>query len=239
MRSFVKPCPDPDDESLRTLFAPNEVSPSRATGQRRARNPDETSDEKLRSDAWLVEHARHGDQQAFAVLVQRYERKVIRVLARLVHEPEQARDLAQETFWRVYTCLDRFDTARRFGPWLFHMAVNLGLDWLRSRKYEPRVSRSIDRIYHHGRPAYEPRNADPRVQVELAQEVRFILAQMPVYYRTILVLKDLEGFSSSEVAAILGRREGTVRWRLCRAREKFREIWERRHSEAQGVAKDG
>src|SRR5262249_27149478 len=86
------------------------------------------------NDAWLVEHARHGDQRAFAALVQRYERKLIRVLTRLVQQPEQARDLAQETFWRVYKSLDRFDTARRFGPWLFRVGVNLGVDWLRSNK---------------------------------------------------------------------------------------------------------
>jgi RNA polymerase sigma-70 factor (ECF subfamily) len=62
---------------------------------------------------------------------------------------------------------------------------------------------------------------------------------MPVSYRTILVLRDLEGFSSSEVAAIVGRREATVRWRLAKAREKFREIWQRRHDEALEEAKYG
>ncbi len=62
---------------------------------------------------------------------------------------------------------------------------------------------------------------DPRIQAELAQEVQFVLALMPVSYRTILVLRDLEGFSSSEVAAIVGRREATVRWRLSKAREKI------------------
>ena len=78
------------------------------------------------------------------MLVRRYERKLIRVLTRLVREPEQARDLAQETFWRVYTRLDRFDTARRFGPWLFRVGVNLGLDWLRSNKRDRPACTSID-----------------------------------------------------------------------------------------------
>ena len=57
---------------------------------------------------------------------------------------------------------------------------------------------------------------------------------MPVSYRTILALRDLEGFSSSEVAAIVGRREATIRWRLAKAREKFREIWRRRQDERGG-----
>ena len=60
---------------------------------------------------------------------------------------------------------------------------------------------------------------------------------MPVSYRTILVLRDLEGFSSSEVAAIVGRREATVRWRLSKARERFREIWERRQDNLRVMTK--
>ena len=183
--------------------------------------------------------ARHGDHQAFAVLVRRYERKLIRVLTRLVREPEQARDLAQETFWRVYVRLDRFDTARRFGPWLFRVGVNLGLDWLRSSKNDRPPAASIDRTDGDGKSTFELPDPDPRIQAELAQEVQFVLALMPVSYRTILVLRDLEGFSSSEVAAIVGRREATVRWRLSKARERFREIWERRQDDLRGVAKGG
>ena len=75
---------------------------------------------------------------------------------------------------------------------------------------------------------FELPDSDRRAQSDLAQEVQFILGMMPVSYRTILILRDLEGFSSSEVAGILGRREATVRWQLCKAREKFREIWQRR-----------
>jgi len=170
--------------------------------------------------------------------VRRYERKLIRVLARLVRQPEEACDLAQETFWRVYTHLDRFDTARRFGPWLFRVAINLGLDWLRRSKCEPSPA-SIDRTGGDGKTMFKLSDPDPRIQAELAQEVQFVLALMPLSYRTILVLRDLEGFSSSEVAAIMGRREGTVRWRLSKAREKFREIWERRRDSGRREAKDG
>jgi len=196
-------------------------------------------DESSLNDAWLVERARHGDHAAFAVLVRRYERKLIRVLARLVRDPELARDLAQETLWRVYSRLERFDTARRFGPWLFRVAVNLGLDWLRRSRSEPSPPASIDQPHGDGQLPFELPDPDPRIQTELAQEVQYILAQLPVSYRTVLVLRDLEGFSSSEVAAIVGRREATVRWRLSRARDKFRELWQRRQEGAQREAKDG
>jgi len=177
-------------------------------------------------DARLVERVRGGDDEAFATLVVRYERKLIRVLMRMVHDEELARDLAQETFWKVYNRLDRFDTARRFGPWLFRVGVNLGLDQLRRREAPPAIS--IDRAQDDGRRAYELSDPDPRIHAEVVQEVRFILERIPVAYRTILVLRDLEGFSSAEVAAIVGRREATVRWRLAKARDMFREHWERR-----------
>jgi RNA polymerase sigma-70 factor, ECF subfamily len=185
-------------------------------------------------DARLVERAREGNDHAFAALVARYEHKLIRVLARLVHDEELARDLAQETFWKVYNRLDRFDTARRFGPWLFRVGVNLGLDWL--RRHESSLasspSISIDRFGDDGRPGFDLPDPDPRLRAELAQEVQFILERIPVLYRTILVLRDLEGFSSAEVAAIAGRREATVRWRLAKARDLFRTLWERRQNPA-------
>ena len=179
-------------------------------------------------DARLVQLARAGDDRAFAGLVTRYERKLIRVLTRLVRDEELARDLAQETFWKVYNRLDRFDTARRFGPWLFRVGVNLGLDLLRRHDPSPTAPVSIDRPAADGQSVFDLPDPDPRQRAELAQEVQFLLEKVPVLYRTILVLRDLEGFSSAEVAAIVGRREATVRWRLAKAREMFRDLWERR-----------
>jgi RNA polymerase sigma-70 factor (ECF subfamily) len=179
-------------------------------------------------DARLIERARSGDDQAFAALVARYERALIRVLARLVHDEELARDLAQETFWRVYNRLDRFDTSRRFGPWLFRVGVNLGLDGL--RRNGPPPAASIYAASDEGRSAYDLADPDPRIREELAQEVRHVLDRLPHAYRVILILKDLEGFSTAEVASIVHRREATVRWRLAKAREQFRDLWERRQS---------
>jgi RNA polymerase sigma-70 factor (ECF subfamily) len=185
------------------------------------------------SDAWLVEKTRGGDDEAFARLVFRYERKLIRVLNRLVHDEESARDLAQETFWKVYTQLDRFDTARRFGPWLFRIGVNLGVDHLRRRE-----STSLISSHRKGSGGFEPTIPDPRNRREIVQEVRHVLALLPMPYRTILILRDLEGFSSAEAAAIVGRREATIRWRLARARDQFREIWRRRQDSSRQEKSD-
>jgi RNA polymerase sigma-70 factor (ECF subfamily) len=71
---------------------------------------------------------------------------------------------------------------------------------------------------------------DPRPQLELEQEIQRVLQEIPLAYRTVLILRDLEGFSCSEVAAIEGRREATIRWRLSRAREMFRKVWEQRQA---------
>ena len=182
-------------------------------------------------DARLVERARHGDDDAFAALVSRYETKLLRVLVRLVQDEEWARDLAQETFWRVYGRLDRFDTARRFGPWLFRVGLNLALDELRLRRGH--VMASIDEPMPDGDGRFDIATPDPRIRDDLAQEVRYILEKIPSSLRTVLILRDLEGFSAAEIAAIIQKREATVRWRLAKARDLFREHWERREAQSQ------
>lgn len=177
------------------------------------------------SDARLVEDARLGDNEAFGQLVRRYERRLLRVIQRFVRDPDLAEDLAQEAFLRVYERLDQYDASRRFGPWLFRIGVNVTLDFLRRRKRRVWASLFTDA----GRDKDpDPAAADPRVSLDLNQEVWRVIEQLPERYRTVLVLRDLEGFSTSEIAAILNRREATIRWRLAEARNRFQEIWERR-----------
>lgn len=178
------------------------------------------------SDARLVELARSGDRDAFGDLVIRYERRLIRVLMRFVHEADLAEDLAQETFLRVWERLDQFDPSRRFGPWLFRIGVNLTMDYLRRRKRRGRWVRFSDSPRER---AVDPAVPDPRETIELKQEVRAALDEIPEKYRTVLVLRDLENFSTSEIAAILQRREATIRWRLAEARNRFQKVWAKRH----------
>ena len=177
------------------------------------------------SDARLVEDARLGDQKAFGELVLRYERRLIRVILRFVRDPDLAEDLAQESFLRVYERMDQYDASRRFGPWLFRIGVNLTLDYLRKRK-----RRIWGRLFsdspHENWP--DPAVADPRQAIDLHQEVWLVIDQLAEKYRIVLILRDLEGFSTSEIAAILNRREATVRWRLAEARNRFQELWEKR-----------
>ncbi len=177
------------------------------------------------SDARLVEDARQGDRDAFGELVIRYEQRLIRVLLRFVPDLEMSRDLAQETFLRVYERLDQFDPARRFGPWLFRIGVNLTLDYLRKRKRRGRWMLFSESSSERPMEATTP---DPRYALDIKQEVRAALEQIPEKYRTVLILRDLENFSTSEIAAILDRKEATIRWRLAEARNRFRTVWTRR-----------
>jgi RNA polymerase sigma-70 factor (ECF subfamily) len=181
------------------------------------------------SDSRLVEQIRQGVRAAYGELVRRYEKKLIRTIHRMVGNAETAEDLAQETFLKAYDRLDRFDSSKRFGPWLFQIGVNNAIDWLRRNKRRHKVS--LNELTQ-GEGGFEPPDPDPRVELDLAQEVQFVLSQIPVEYRSVLTLRDLEGFPCSEVAAIIGRREPTVRWRLLKAREMFKDLWERRQGGA-------
>lgn len=183
------------------------------------------------SDARLVQDARRGDQGAFGELVLRYERRLLRLVTRFVPDFELARDLTQETFLRVYERLDQFDPARRFGPWLFRIGVNLTLDYLRKRKRRVRWSLFSDAPAD--RPP-DPPTPDPRQAIDVSQEVQAVLRELPEKYRSVLVLRDLENFSTSEVAAILNRKEATIRWRLAEARNRFKEVWVRRQADGEG-----
>ena len=186
--------------------------------------PGAETDESV-SETRLVEEARKGRQASFGQLVRLYERRLLRVLMRFIRDVDLAEDLAQETFLRAYERLDQFDPARRFGPWLFRIGVNLTLDYHRRRKR--RIWGFL--FSDSGREeSPDPSTADPRVEQDLQQEVQWVVDQLPEQFRIVLVLRDLENFSTSEIAAILERTEATIRWRLGEARSRFAEIWEKR-----------
>ena len=186
---------------------------------------DSVAEHSAASDARLVEEVRHGDQEAFGELVRRYERRLLRLIMRFVSDFELARDLAQEVFIRAYERLDQFDPSRRFGPWFFRIGVNLTLDYLRKRK-----RRGWWKLFSEAATERPPEASveDPRQQMDLAQEVRTVIEQIPEKYRTVLVMRDLENFSTSEIAAITDRKEATIRWRLIEARKRFQELWSKR-----------
>ncbi|MDZ4688247.1 MAG: sigma-70 family RNA polymerase sigma factor [Planctomycetaceae bacterium] len=185
----------------------------------------EHSSAGIANEARLVDEARRGNKSAFGELVLRYERRVLRLILQFIRDESLAEDLAQEAFVRAYQRLEQFDPSRRFGPWLFRIAVNLTLDHLRRRK-----RRGLWALFSEtpGERSPDPAVVDPRQALDLSQEVQKVLEQLPETYRTVLVLRDLENFSTSEIAAILSRKEATVRWRLAEARSRFGQLWTKR-----------
>jgi RNA polymerase sigma-70 factor (ECF subfamily) len=105
------------------------------------------------------------------------------------------------------------------------MAINLTYDHLRRVRRRIRWSLFSDSSRDH---VPDPEVRDPRVELDLSQEVQLVLAEVPEAYRTVLILRDLEGFCTADVAAVTDRSEATIRWRLAEARRMFREAWERR-----------
>jgi RNA polymerase sigma-70 factor (ECF subfamily) len=188
-------------------------------------------DGNLDSDARLVEEARGGSREAFGRLVQRYERRLMKVVSRFVRDPDLVEDIAQETFLKAYRRLDQFDASRRFGPWILRIGVNQVYDTLRRKR-----RRNWLRLFSDSSSDHSPDPADkvPHNR-ELHEEVRRVLDGLPKTYRTILILRDLESFSTAEVAAILQRRESTVRWKLAEARRRFQQAWEVRERHTSGV----
>ena len=180
--------------------------------------------EHVLGEARLVHLARQGDHDAFGQLVQRYERRVMKVVQRFILDRETVSDLTQEAFLRAFERLQQFDPSRRFGPWLFRLAVNLTWDHLRKLQRRGRWSLFTSRPEEW---LTDSAAVATRQRDEVSLQVQRVLHEIPETYRTVLILRDLEGFCTSDVAAITDRTEATVRWRLAEARKMFRDAWER------------
>ena len=191
------------------------------------------SETSLLSESRLVEESRRGRTTAYGELVRLYERRLVRVIGRFIADAWQVEDLAQETFLRAYTRLGQFDTSRRFGPWLFRIGVNLTLDHLRKIKRRGRMALFSESPYER---SPDPSVEDPRRDLDLKQEVREVLESVPEKYRTVLVLRDLENFSTAEISGILDRKEATIRWRLAEARQRFQKLWQKRLEQSSTAA---
>ncbi len=212
-----------------TLGVPeNPPHPEATEGARPARDD---------TDQDLVALAQGGDERAFANLVQRHEARAFRVARHLVPLDEDARDLVQEAFLRVFRSLDRFDFQYPFATWLHRIVTNLSIDHLRRRRV-PLQSTDFEDD-EAGRTTLDlpdPWTPPPARRIEAhetAQRVRDCIASLAPHFQSVLVLRELEGLPCTEIARIVGATHVTVRWRLHRGRKLFQEEWERRERLAQ------
>lgn len=176
----------------------------------------------------LLERAKAGDLAAFEQIVIEHERLVYVTALRLLGRPEDAQDAAQEVFLRLYKHLRSFELrsfkeVRRFWPWLYRITVNVCRDAQRRRARG--LELSLDDAAEI--PSAEPQPGAPIFEAERRRILTAALARLSERERAALVLRDLEGLTSKEVARILGSREGTVRVQIASARLKMRKFAER------------
>ncbi len=185
-------------------------------------------------DREWIERARYGDEQAFTALVQKYQERAIAIARHFVLNEEAARDVAQEAFLRVYRNLHRYDPKHRFYTWFYRIAVHLAIDWTRRNR---RMGELLRERAKEPTPVPEDPSR-PLERSDLRAQVERVLSFLPDKYRVLLVLRDVEGFTSKEIAVISGSNHATVRWRLHRARQIFRDSWESAGYEPVGAPRD-
>jgi RNA polymerase sigma-70 factor (ECF subfamily) len=177
-----------------------------------------------RDEKELLRLCQRGDQQAFKEIVTRYERRACSLAYSFVNNWETAKDLAQDAFVRVFKAIHRFDLQRNFYTWLYQIVANLCIDHLRRVSGTKTVD--IDELGDAvgGTTATDPGGAAESDETRV--RVHQILGQLPMKYRSVLTMRDIQGLSCEEIGRIIECNSGTVRWRLHQARLMFKEIWE-------------
>ena len=179
-------------------------------------------------DLALVQSAREGDMAAFEQLIKRYDRNVFRIANHITQNREDAEDVVQDAFLKAYQKLDQFQGNSKFYTWLVRIAVNEALMKLRKRKASKTVSIDEDVETDEGFVPREVADWSPNPeqlykQAELGDILEKTIQGLPAGFRTVFVLRDVEGLSTEETADALGLSIPAVKSRLLRARLQLRE----------------
>lgn len=178
------------------------------------------------SDAMLVERTVAGDQKAFELLVIKYERRIQRLIGRMVRDVDLVEDIAQETFIRAYRALAQFRGEAQFYTWLYRIAVNTAKKALMELKRNPTVSENSfksdddDETSLLGNELTSFETPESLLAgKEIAQMVNTAMDALPEELRQAITLREIEGLSYEEIAEAMNCPIGTVRSRIFRARE--------------------
>jgi RNA polymerase sigma-70 factor (ECF subfamily) len=177
------------------------------------------------ADVDLVERCRAGDVDAFAALYREQSPRLYALARRMGGSPEEGEDLLQEIFLQAYRKLDSFKGDASIGTWLYRLAINLCLDYVRGRRAKmDKVTDTLD-----GDTSYEPmaRREMPIARIDLDRAID----RLPDGCREAFVLHDVEGFDHKEVGRLLGIAEGTSKSQVFKARMKLRALLGRHASE--------
>lgn len=179
------------------------------------------------ADFQLVQRTVAGDDKAYELLVMKYQRRIERLIGRMVRDVDLIEDIAQETFIRAYKALHQFRGEAQFYTWLYRIAVNTAKKALVDMKRDPTVSeaalRSSDDDDETYRPGNEPISDESPDTIlaakEIAAAVNAAMEALPAELRQAVTLREIEGLSYEEIAEVMNCPIGTVRSRIFRARE--------------------
>jgi len=181
-------------------------------------------------EAGLILRCLAGDEKAYRELVEMYQPRVYSLALRMLRRVEDAEDVVQETFVRMFRALDRYDPSRPFGAWLFSIASRLCIDQLRRRKLQPVSLTQGDRDDEYEieveDPGLKPDDATARVEEEV--RTRALIDSLPPHYRIVVLLRHQQDLAYEEIAEALHLPLGTVKARIHRARALLKERIERK-----------
>lgn len=179
-------------------------------------------------DQLLVERVRDGDKQAFDLLVAKYQRRLMRLLSRIVHDPAEAEDVVQETFIKAYRALRHFRGDAAFYTWLYRIGINTAKNHLATQGRRTPASIDADteqaEFFNDGEYLRDINTPESMLaSKQIAQTVNAAMDGLPVDLRTAIALREIEGLSYEEISDIMACPIGTVRSRIFRAREVIAE----------------
>ena len=174
-------------------------------------------------DRELVRRIRAGDAEALREIVERYEDRIFALVFGIVRDAHEVEDVAQEVFLKVYTRIQAFDERSQFYTWLYRVAVNAAKDHVKKRVRRPAVALDEADALPGGGEGPESGAA----RSETSRLVREAVDALPVRYREVIALRELEGLSYDEIASVLGISIGTVESRLHRARARLKQRLEK------------
>ena len=174
------------------------------------------------ADLELVQRCKSGELSAFETLVLRHQDKIFNLVLRYVGNREDAADITQEVFLKAYRAMGSFAERSSFGTWLYRIAVNTALSFMRKQRSGGHpISLSAQNDEGHGQPHEPPDHNQPLNELsreETEQAVQQAISSLDEEYRIVVILKDIEGLNYETIAGILGCPKGTVKSRLHRAR---------------------
>lgn len=169
------------------------------------------------TDEALVLQSQRGDPAAFEALVRQYQQMIHALTFRMTGSPDDAEDLAQETFIRAYQQIGSFRSAAKFSTWLYRIAVSVCLNWRQHETRRRRVYADCAETLADGMASASAAAAD----TDLSRRVQWALLKLPAKQRAAIVLTAYDGLNHAEAAKVLGCTEATVSWRVFAARRKL------------------